>query len=257
MSPSAERNTLRFAVGSPSEPVSALWRLHVARDDVYIATNHGSANVPVLKISLHQSGIWVAAFPEHSRIVAPDSGNRRVARWERPDEFVRGWTLAAHIDVPSVARDVGLPRRNLDVRGRPVTWIAPAGLHGGVLVSVYMARPGYAADDWMRTVAGIPNGDELAALRKFNGETVYVMADRRPMGDEYESALNELMSDRRYRMAASSEFDADLGGSLFVVKDDAPIPSIMDVALPIDFRAEHPVSADPVRHFVGVTRYEK
>jgi len=39
------------------------------------------------KLSLHQSGRWIAAFTEQSGVVITETGTRRHKEWSRPPEF--------------------------------------------------------------------------------------------------------------------------------------------------------------------------
>jgi hypothetical protein len=61
--PSSQRKVIRFAVGSPEQYRSSLWRLWVQGNDVYLGARIITG---VVKLSMHRSGIWRYAFTERS-----------------------------------------------------------------------------------------------------------------------------------------------------------------------------------------------
>jgi hypothetical protein len=73
--------TIRFAVGSEAEPFSSVWRLWAHNDEVYLSTR---VMARTLKISLHSSGEWIAAFTEQSGVKIEETGSRRHRTWQRP-----------------------------------------------------------------------------------------------------------------------------------------------------------------------------
>jgi hypothetical protein len=95
---SDEKNTIRFAVGSPDEYRSAIWRLWVQGNDVYLAAR---VLTGFIKISLHRSGIWRLAWTDQSGIRTQGSSDRVEARWQRPQEFRQGWTQGPAVIVPN------------------------------------------------------------------------------------------------------------------------------------------------------------
>lgn len=94
---SSKRKTLYFAVGSPDEYRSAVWRLWVHGDDVYL----GARDVRWIKLSMHHSGIWRYAWTEESGLKTPGSADRVINRWSRPADFVPGWTQGPSLIVPN------------------------------------------------------------------------------------------------------------------------------------------------------------
>ena len=87
----------RFAVGSPGNQLSPIWKIWNQKNDVYLT---GKFLGGYLKFSLHQSGVWTAAAPKESKIeLAP--GNRRLSSWKRPEEFSKGLTWGPYIAVPN------------------------------------------------------------------------------------------------------------------------------------------------------------
>jgi hypothetical protein len=87
------RGGTRFAVGTPDGAHSSVWRVWAYRSDVYVAAR---SIVSEMRVSLHASGKWRAAFTEkHLKRPQPfidPSRDRAVDKWERPPEFAPGWT---------------------------------------------------------------------------------------------------------------------------------------------------------------------
>jgi hypothetical protein len=94
---------IRFAVGAPDGPRSAVWRLWVNQrgDDVYIAARGLARDI---KVSLHPDYWYYGFTADHvrrgSRLLAPGE-DRKKSVWARPTEFSPGWTRAFEIIIPS------------------------------------------------------------------------------------------------------------------------------------------------------------
>lgn len=65
---------IRFCFGEPENPGSSTWRVIAEKDDVYVGASRSSMGL--LKLSLHQSGVWVLAATKQSGDTF-ESGNRR------------------------------------------------------------------------------------------------------------------------------------------------------------------------------------
>jgi hypothetical protein len=68
--------------------------------DVYIASRQFAG---IVKISLHQSGIWQTSFIRDDLMPTDNTGSapsRHLDRWTRPDEFAEGYTQALTIIFP-------------------------------------------------------------------------------------------------------------------------------------------------------------
>jgi len=68
--------------------------------DVYIASRQFAG---IMKISLHQSGIWQTSFIRDDLMPTDKTGSapsRHLDRWTRPDEFAEGYTQALTIIFP-------------------------------------------------------------------------------------------------------------------------------------------------------------
>lgn len=140
--PSRTSLTFRFAVGSTDGPRSGIWTLWTPSDssEVYVAARQLAGS---LKVSLHASGNWQAAFTTQfvdklSRESKWSRGSRHVDKWRRPEEIAPGITLALRVLVPHSelhATPIKLPST------KPVTWVSASGNEYVSEFSVYFAAP--------------------------------------------------------------------------------------------------------------------
>ena len=87
--------TFRFAVGSPSEPFSAVWRLVGDKDPFLGCYRQGMG---LFKISMHPDDTLVAFTAQSGAKF--ENGSRVDKTWPRPPEFRPGWTIGPSILVP-------------------------------------------------------------------------------------------------------------------------------------------------------------
>lgn len=108
----------RVAVGAATGPQSGVWRFWTWNDDVYVALRSIGH---VLKVSLHQSGVWQAGLTsEAPRARNIDPSTRSWDRWRRPPEFAMGTVKAFQIIIPS--SEVTWPRVIQPAQGK-VEWL--------------------------------------------------------------------------------------------------------------------------------------
>ena len=96
----------RFAVGNPRYRRSSIWRVWTSKSpksDIFIAARNLAGT---LKMSLHESGIWRAAFTaeyaaKYLKDSIPPSKARRLEEWKRPPDIAPGVTLAFRIIIPN------------------------------------------------------------------------------------------------------------------------------------------------------------
>jgi hypothetical protein len=160
---------VRFAVGAPDGPQSAVWLVFTRRgkSDVYVANRHIGGS---LKVSLHQSGLWRLAYTQEyaATLKAPGTGtdDRVQEQWTRPAEQRPGWTHAMSIIVP--VADLWEPEPRLDLPPGIKWRHAPApGMESHFALMLERAS-GY--------VDRRPAGDALAVLPLPNGENLWVIA---------------------------------------------------------------------------------
>ncbi len=174
---------VRFAVGMPDGPRSAVWRvwMNERRDDVYIAAR-GLASE--LKVSLHPD-YWYYGFTDHhvkkgSPFLAPGEDRKRSV-WERPPEFAPGWTRAFVILVPG-SEVVAAPGR---YEGSEAVWL-PRAPDGEVTnFTVLLSKSGAARGQrGFPTAEGYENNSELITrLDLTTGEKLWVIAHNAPLDD--------------------------------------------------------------------------
>lgn len=135
---------VRFAVGGPNEPRSFVWRIWTGKgtSDVYVAIR---ALGGVLKVSLHESGVWRYAFTkEFSEARGKKDADRVIERWVRPQPLYGGVTSAFEIVMPSA--ELALPRQPLPESARKhlkkVTWLRPAPEGHAKHIIVMYTEPG-------------------------------------------------------------------------------------------------------------------
>lgn len=107
-----KNSAIRFAVGSPEGPRSAVWRLWSSGEHVYISARlYGNT----IKASLHKSGKWRWGFTEEYTAredsLLPVGADRALHKWQRPPELFPGITSAFEIIVPST--ELAVPRHPL------------------------------------------------------------------------------------------------------------------------------------------------
>jgi hypothetical protein len=144
MSPSSAWRTLRFAAGSPDQPMSAVWRAHVSRNDVYIGLSTWRG-MSLFKLSLHPR-IWACAFTESSGVVVAESQNRRTDRWERPSEFSPGWTKGPVIAVPHIPEGLGTRPERVEIGRKAIYWTSAPGPGEVLAFGFYFVRPEFDRD---------------------------------------------------------------------------------------------------------------
>jgi hypothetical protein len=164
---------LRFGVGSPDGPRSAVWRLWTGKgtSDVYVAARAQGGH---LKVSLHESDEWRFAFTE-----APEGAEDRVIeRWNRPPP-INGITPAFMVIVPS--GEIGLPRHPLTQKAKKYTkdviWFRPApeGFATHFIV-MYIEPEG-------------PELDERARFRLPNGRSICLQVQEHPIAERDKQQL--------------------------------------------------------------------
>lgn len=105
-----------------------MWSIWTRGDDVYVASRSTAAD---MYASLHSLGKWRHAFTERhatgtSPFISPER-DRAFDKWDRPPEFLPGWTYAYRIIVP--ASEV-TPLKNTEAISAAVTWFpTPEPLH--------------------------------------------------------------------------------------------------------------------------------
>lgn len=206
---------IRFAVGSPRGPTSAIWRLWVTRSDVYIAARRLAATI---KVSLHESGQWQHSFTAEfekrqlsgKRLPLP---TRHMSTWPRPREIGPGVTLACRIIVPHSEVTA-----KVDAVGDSpsIAWM-PRPPEGSVVeFQVWLTKPETVVTNWPGYRS---RGAQLIGKTVLgNGQTVWVTALEEPVSPSLQLEIQQRKNLLRSKVGlggaevAESEFRAILFG---------------------------------------------
>ena len=166
------RNVIRFAVGEEDWAFVRPWRIWTHGSDTYIAVRQMGG---LVKMSLHDSGVWVLAWTRESAVTPGETGgNRRMMRWDRPEEFRPGWTRGPVIAIPRVDDKHDLPVP-IDSVFEGVTWLPTPAIGNMVTVSILFAR------NRMLHPNEFDRGTVVGSLPLRDGGMVWMMAVERPI----------------------------------------------------------------------------
>lgn len=211
--------TVRFAVGTETDWWSSVWRMVVAKNEVYIGS--GKQAMGTTKISLHSSGVWTFAGTSQSGLNI--RGNRRLNRWQRPDPMRTGLVRGPSICVPFTS--FGSRLTELAELGKPITWIAAPLQDQAICFDVYFLDPGTTVK-WTnaeRTVAEMP---------LTNGTRVQLVSFRRAIAGPFSDGVETHLRGLRMRTDAPG---GKMRGSLtWVVDSDdkPPVHVVIDAPIP-------------------------
>lgn len=217
----AKSRTYRFGAGDDSQPYSGVWRLVVTDTDVYLGASKTSMGT--VKVSLHQSGVWVFAATQQSGATF-QNGNRRAKQWAAPAEHSPGVGRGPSVLVPHTF--LGARAIAPDEGGRKVIWF-PAPVPGSTVeFSLYFVAKA-TATSWA------PDERVLVAHRRGNGAHVVLLGSSRPSAPTFLSAAERLLRENVFKIDAPS---AVLGGSFLWITqstDASRVPVLVDMPVPI------------------------
>lgn len=217
-------DAIRFAVGSPEAVWSGVWRLWVARNDVFLGSRDLSRWI---KVSLHSSGIWRVAWTSQSGIKAPQSADRVERRWKRPDPFAEGWTQGPSVRVPHtpVKRRFSAPdyMRVVEVR-----WFAPPARGNELVFTVLFSEPDVPLVGW-KSISR-PGDDLVGRLALRNHGSVWLLKREVSLRKDLIAYVKNFVNDMHVHPGGSA--DSVLGAVVTQVgEDDAGHGYLMDMAL--------------------------
>lgn len=189
-------HTIRFASGHPEMPFSGVWRLVVNRDDVYLGFSKDLMGS--LKISLHQSGVWVLAATMQS-CATFENGNRRAMQWERPVEHAPGVTRGPSILVPHTSLGSRALLPNDDKK--KVVWFPGPDAGHMVEFSLYFVASG-AATSWDIDLT------VLGEHRLSSAKRVILLASSPPMPADFAATVEKILRDSVARIDNPSSNNA-------------------------------------------------
>jgi hypothetical protein len=213
--------TLRVAVGSADAPFSGIWRVFSNRNDVYLGASKSS--LKLVKISLHQSGVWTFAATQQSGLRFQNS-NRRAKRWTRPKSHSPGVTRGPSIVVPHTS--LGCRRLVPDEDPKSVTWF-PSPLAGQAAeLTMYYVEQG--------VTFYLNSGDSvLGELELASGVGVALLARHVQPTAEFFATVEGLI---RNNVVKYKDLSNHLGGSFLWLSesaDDLRTPFIVDLPVPV------------------------
>lgn len=170
---------VRFAVGTPEGPQSAIWRLWVphGKSDVYLAARSLAGS---LKVSLHVSGQWQHSFTSPGIAARFNKPTRHIERWTRPPGLGPGVTLAYRIIVPWSSATL----RRADGKDMPETVWVPQPPEGHLVeFQIWFTGPSARVSTWPGQRS---RGTVLVSkVPLANAESVWVTALTEPAPDSF------------------------------------------------------------------------
>ena len=226
---SKKLNVLRFAVGSPENCKSWVWRMWVNGDDVYLGARNA---LQAFKVSLHKSNIWRIAFVEELKRNNSES-DRIIFRWKRPGEFAPGWTPSIAILVSSI--DAKKPFKNMKIEDSRIQWFGPPSAKNKLIFKVLFSKPETSDDDFKKIII---SGDKLVGkLLKKSGEVAWLVLREDPLTEIEIGKITDIMEKTKIHLKKSSSdnFLTDATRALLVVSESNPSlstqPTILDISL--------------------------
>lgn len=218
------KNALRFAVGSPTEYRSAIWRMWAERDDVYLAARVMGGWI---KLSMHRSGIWRLAWTAQSGIRAQGSSDRVGERWQRPPEFRAGWIQGPAVIVPNTG--IERPFTHVtDAERIPIVW-SPTPKPGHKLHFTLLFASADASPESWQTV--FRAGDKVVGTLTLRNRSMVALSRREvPMVEKESSYIIGFVADMKINYA--QDVPEACEASVFTAgTDDAGHPYILDMPL--------------------------
>jgi hypothetical protein len=226
-------SVIRFAVGTPEDAYSAVWRLSAHGNDVYLT---GRLMGRYLKISLHAKDdlhlkdVWRFAWTEESQILVEGTNDRVIHRWRRPPQFRPGWTRGVSLIVPWTPIGHHFPAADAPA-GKSVQWLRPPAPGHKVVFTILFAAPDLPEGAWESIRE--PGDRNLGQLVLPNGESVHVAVRRARLEPTEEAEAEKLANELRIHLAADASPENIQGASAmvwFTAKEDGS-PIIMNAGL--------------------------
>ena len=225
---SKEKNTLRFAVGTPDNILSWVWRMWTNGDDVYLGARNA---LQVFKVSLHKSGIWRIAFVDDLERADKES-DRVIVKWQRPKESSSKWTPSIGVLVSPI--EAKQPFNKKKIEDSRIKWIdKPSISNKRFIFKVVLSDPGVTEED-LRKIA--PEAEFVGSVVTRSNETAWLILLEDSLTEIEAQKIKDVMEKTKIQLKAggSSETIGD-SRALLVVSEDTPTattqPTIIDIAL--------------------------
>ena len=219
---------LRFAVGRPDGPRSAIWRLWTqdastgtaTNSDVYLGVRTLAGTT---KVSLHQSGTWQYAFTsqwvgQHPQVLAA-LGGRKIAEWQRPAPLSPGLVLAFRVHFPikdlRFGPDGATPNR-------AIHWLTPSEDHAGIEVVLMLSAGHMYPGGWpgRRSMGTIV----LLKTPLASGETLWVLWRHEHIGPHLQATITTFKA----HLNATLQRPLRRRSDRFVSPSSGPIPTALE-----------------------------
>lgn len=227
----SKQRLARFAVGSPDEPFSTVWRITFKGSTVFLGA--GDDDMTRAKLTMRPDGVWkLDATQGPGQFLLKREGSKPYrTKWHRSPPTDHGITVGPIVVVPYTPlgpRPLPQSERETDVHWYPAPEIGEA-----VEFSVFLVAPG-ASPDW--------SADRTAVYerRLANRETVRVFARMFEIPDNYQESVDAWLKET---LAKTSEPDAIDDASLYwfsTSDDERKAPVLTDLPLPIMQRDDSP-----------------
>ncbi len=225
---SKNKDTIRFAVGTPENPQSWIWRLWVQGDEVYLGAKNA---LQAFRVSLHKSGIWRIAFVKELKR-EDETSDRVIVRWKKPDEFTPGWTPSIAVLVSSIKPS--RPFNKVKMEDERIVWFPQPAEGKRALFKILISSSTMTESDLKKILI---SGDKLAGtLGKKNGERVWLVLREDDLTAIEIAKIRDVMDKTKIHLkAGSSEDSLHDSRALLVVSEDVPTtttqPTILDISL--------------------------
>lgn len=225
---SKNKDTIHFAVGTPDDPQSWVWRLWVQGDEIYLGAKNA---LQAFKVSLHKSGIWRIAFVKELK--REDEANDRViVKWKKPYEFAPGWTPSIAVVVSSIKPH--RPFSKIKIEDERIIWL-PEPMEGKRLVFKILISTSEMSEVDLKQVL-ISDDRLIGSLIKTNGEKAWLILREDDLSSIEVTKIRDVMYKTKIHLKASSSEDSlHDSRALLVVSEDVPTsttqPTILDISL--------------------------
>ena len=225
---SKNKDTIRFAVGTPENPQSWIWRLWVQGDEVYLGAKN---TLQAFKVSLHKSGIWRIAFVKELKR-EDETTDRVIVRWNKPEEFAPGWIPSIAVLISSIKPS--RPFSKVRMEDERIVWFPEPPDGKRALFKILISSPEMTESDLKKVLI---SGDRLVGtLTKKNGERVWLVLRKDNLSAIEIGKIRDVMDKTKIHIkAGTSEDSVNDSRALLVVSEDAPTvktqPTILDISL--------------------------
>jgi len=214
-----EKNVFRFAVGTPEYIQSSVWRFFVQGNEVYLGVRE---YLHAIKVSLHSSGIWRIAFVE--KIEKPDVRTDRViVKWQRPAEFINGWTGSVAILISSIEPNRSFSNQT-EFDDKHIKFFKPPSTGNKYLFKVLFSSPEISDDEWKKII--LPNDQLACQLKKRNGEKVWLLLREENLTINEEEIIRDTMKKIKINLKPGIDINSITSPTRAILIDSEDEPDI-------------------------------